>query len=172
MAYRLAQQRLRRSRRLQRRVAAGTAASRGPRCASGRVHAGVLLQSALQFGWQAWKRSRNKATLAGTLRCERGCRRRRARSITNDLRPRHSADLKREIREFVAGTGGKSLRPIAPAVLNSEVRNAETFGVLKLTLRTNGYDWQFIPVPGKALRIPAAGPVTELCGLTKRGRTK
>jgi len=28
---------------------------------------------------------------------------------------------------------------------NSEARNADAFGVLKLTLRVGAYDWQFIP---------------------------
>jgi acid phosphatase type 7 len=64
--------------------------------------------------------------------------------------PDGSADPARGIREFVAGTGGKNLRPMGPPVLNSEVRSAEAFGVLKLTLRTNGYDWQFIPQAGRS----------------------
>lgn len=63
--------------------------------------------------------------------------------------PDGSADPERGIREFVAGTGGKNLRPMGPPVLNSEVRSSETFGVLKLTLRANGYDWQFIPQAGR-----------------------
>jgi hypothetical protein len=32
---------------------------------------------------------------------------------------------------------------------NSEVRNDNTFGVLKVTLHAASYDWQFIPEPGK-----------------------
>jgi hypothetical protein len=71
--------------------------------------------------------------------------------------PDGSADLKRGIREFVAGTGGKHLRPMGPAVLNSEVRSADAFGVLKLTLRANGYDWQFIPVAGKNFTDSGSG---------------
>ena len=31
---------------------------------------------------------------------------------------------------------------------NSQVRNNTTYGILKLTLRSTSYDWQFIPVPG------------------------
>ena len=64
--------------------------------------------------------------------------------------PDGSADPARGIREFVAGTGGKNLRPMGPPVLNSEVSSSEAFGVLKLTLRTNGYDWQFIPQAGRS----------------------
>jgi acid phosphatase type 7 len=31
---------------------------------------------------------------------------------------------------------------------NSEVRNADTYGVLKMTLRPSGYDWKFMPTAG------------------------
>ena len=34
---------------------------------------------------------------------------------------------------------------------NSQVRESNTFGVLKMTLRPTGYDWQFVPVAGKTL---------------------
>jgi hypothetical protein len=47
-------------------------------------------------------------------------------------------------REFVVGTGGVSLYDFAAPAPNSEVRIANTFGYLRLTLRTDGYDWQFI----------------------------
>ena len=56
-------------------------------------------------------------------------------------------DAKRGIREFVVGTGGHDHHPAA-AVTNTEVINDTTFGVLKLTLRGTGYDWQFVPVAG------------------------
>jgi hypothetical protein len=32
---------------------------------------------------------------------------------------------------------------------NSEVRATGTYGVLKLTLRANSYDWRFVPVSGQ-----------------------
>ena len=54
------------------------------------------------------------------------------------------------MREFVVGTGGTSLRPFISVAANSAVRNAQTHGVLKLTLHFGGYDWQFVPVPGQA----------------------
>jgi acid phosphatase type 7 len=38
---------------------------------------------------------------------------------------------------------------MGPPVLKSEVRSAEAFGVLKLTLRARGYDWEFILEAGK-----------------------
>jgi acid phosphatase type 7 len=64
--------------------------------------------------------------------------------------PDGKGDAAHGIREFVVGTGGKSHRPFGVAKTNSESRNADAFGVLKLVLRPNGYDWQFIPEPGKA----------------------
>jgi hypothetical protein len=63
--------------------------------------------------------------------------------------PNGVADPVNGIREFIVGTGGKGLRPIKKAIANSEVQNDNTLGVLKLTLQSNGYDWQFIPVVGK-----------------------
>ena len=59
-------------------------------------------------------------------------------------------DTKRGIREFVAGTGGKSQRLFNDPQPNSEVRNNNAFGVLKFTLRAKGYDWQFIAEAGKS----------------------
>jgi acid phosphatase type 7 len=54
------------------------------------------------------------------------------------------------IREFVVGTGGdKDLDPLADPRPNSEVHNDETYGVLKLTLHPEGYEWRFVPVEGE-----------------------
>ncbi len=71
--------------------------------------------------------------------------------------PDGKADSKRGIREFVAGTGGKNHRPFGDAHPNSELRNADAFGVLKLTLKSNGYDWQFIPEAGKSFTDSGSG---------------
>src|ERR1700688_3880804 len=68
-----------------------------------------------------------------------------------------AADPARGIREFVAGTGGKNQRPMGAIDPNSEVRNADAFGVLKLTLHPNSYDWQFIPEPGKTFVDSGSG---------------
>jgi hypothetical protein len=53
------------------------------------------------------------------------------------------------VRQFVVGSGGRSHYPFegAPAP-HSQARDATTYGILKLTLRENGYSWRFIPVPG------------------------
>jgi hypothetical protein len=64
--------------------------------------------------------------------------------------PLAKPDSERGIREFVVGTGGKNHRPFGAPHANSEVRNADTFGVLKLTLRAGTYDWQFVPEAGRA----------------------
>ena len=52
------------------------------------------------------------------------------------------------LRQIVIGTGGKDQYEFGTILPASEVRNSSTFGVLKLTLRTTGYDWQFVPVAG------------------------
>jgi Calcineurin-like phosphoesterase len=63
--------------------------------------------------------------------------------------PNGEADPEGGIREFVVGTGGKSHYPILGPIANSEVYNDETYGVLKLTLRPERYQWRFIPVEGE-----------------------
>jgi hypothetical protein len=59
------------------------------------------------------------------------------------------------IREFVVGTGGKSLNKfVDPPQNNSEVRLTDNsvppgnFGVIKLTLHPGSYDWQFVTIDG------------------------
>jgi len=59
------------------------------------------------------------------------------------------ADPQRGIREFVVGTGGPTVHGFGTIQPNSEVRNASTSGVLKLTLHPTSYDWEFVPVAGK-----------------------
>jgi calcineurin-like phosphoesterase family protein len=72
--------------------------------------------------------------------------------------PSGAADDERGIREFVVGTGGRELRPFRTTIeAHSEVRNAHTFGVLKLTLHADGYDWKFIPVAGKTFTDSGTG---------------
>jgi hypothetical protein len=71
--------------------------------------------------------------------------------------PQGQADASRGIREFVVRTGGKNLRPFGPTKDNSEVRNNKSFGVLKLTLLTNSYDWIFISQQGRAFTDSGSG---------------
>jgi 3',5'-cyclic AMP phosphodiesterase CpdA len=55
------------------------------------------------------------------------------------------------IRAFVVGTGGTHLYEGGAVQPNSEVRG-RAWGVLKLTLRSTDYAWEFVPVPGYAFR--------------------
>ena len=60
------------------------------------------------------------------------------------------ADPARGIRQFVVGTGGRGLYKWQHSDPDSEVKNNQTHGVLKMTLHADGYDWEFIPVEGQS----------------------
>jgi hypothetical protein len=64
--------------------------------------------------------------------------------------PEGRADSANGIREIVVGTGGRSHDLLGFATRNSEVRDWDTFGVLKLTLSPGKYTWEFIPEEGKS----------------------
>jgi acid phosphatase type 7 len=61
-------------------------------------------------------------------------------------------DEERGIRQFVVGTGGRSLREFGKTKANSEVHSYNTYGVIKFTLHPDGYDWEFMPVEGGAFK--------------------
>jgi hypothetical protein len=67
--------------------------------------------------------------------------------------PSHAASPS-GIREFVVGTGGTPLRGWGTISANSQFRDNTHHGVLKLTLRDSGYDWQFLAVGGS---VPDSG---------------
>ena len=77
--------------------------------------------------------------------------------------PEGQLDQAQGIREFVVGTGGKSLNSFGTTRPNSEVRLTDdsnppvTYGVIKLTLHPESYDWQFVTIDGK---IPDSGSAT------------
>jgi CO dehydrogenase/acetyl-CoA synthase delta subunit len=72
--------------------------------------------------------------------------------------PDGNPDSAHGIREFVVGTGGRnSHRIFAAPKPNSEVRNADTFGVLKLTLHSRSYEWEFVPDQGKTFHDSGQG---------------
>ena len=71
--------------------------------------------------------------------------------------PNGHADPQNGIREIVAGTGGKSHTILGYAKPNSEVRNDNTYGVLKLTLAPGKYNWEFLPEPGKTFHDSGEG---------------
>lgn len=57
------------------------------------------------------------------------------------------ADPIRGIRQITAGTGGALIYQTVAVAPNSE-RRIHAFGVLKLTLQTDSYQWEFVGVPG------------------------
>jgi hypothetical protein len=68
------------------------------------------------------------------------------------------ADPVTGIRQFVVGTGGASLYAVGPAIApNSEVRDGSTYGVIRLTLGSDAYAWEFIPVEGGTFTDAGAG---------------
>lgn len=68
------------------------------------------------------------------------------------------ADNARGIREFIVGSGGVDGFYHFPSVKpNSEVRIAETWGVLKLVLSPNSYTWNFIPAISGGLTDSGSG---------------
>ena len=62
--------------------------------------------------------------------------------------PEGLRDDARGIREFVVGTGGSGLSDFLAVLPTSEVRESQTYGVLRLTLRVGGYAWRFLPIAG------------------------
>jgi len=66
-------------------------------------------------------------------------------------------DTVRGIREFVVGTGGASFYQFPTLRANSEIRNNTTHGVIKLTLHSDTFDWEFVPVAGGAFRDSGSG---------------
>ncbi len=66
------------------------------------------------------------------------------------LSPAGDRDPDRGIRRFIAGTGGQSggQRGGEPGDLSAALQY-EVSGVLKFQLHVDGYDWEFVPVPGR-----------------------
>ena len=63
--------------------------------------------------------------------------------------PYGDLDLSDGVRQFVVGTGGRFLRPLsATPSANSETRDNLTFGVLRVGLLEDSYEWEFVPVEG------------------------
>jgi len=78
--------------------------------------------------------------------------------------PDGQADAARGVRQFVVGTGGKNHYAIGTIKPNSQVRNTDTFGVLKLVLSPTGYSWQFLPVAGKTFTDSGSGTCHDATG--------
>ena len=66
-------------------------------------------------------------------------------------------DDARGIRQFVVGTGGAYATPFTWPRANSEARDNNHFGVLKLVLGADGYEWEFLEAPYDASSRPDRG---------------
>jgi hypothetical protein len=52
------------------------------------------------------------------------------------------------LRQIVAGMGGRSLYRFDAPLPASEVRDSSSYGVVKLTLYPDRYEWEFVPAAG------------------------
>lgn len=75
--------------------------------------------------------------------------------------PQGSADPIRGIRQFVVGSGGRSHYEVTNPIANSEVRNTDTFGVLKLVLHPDSYSWEFVPEAGGTFSDTGTSPCVK-----------
>ena len=73
------------------------------------------------------------------------------------LTPSGRLDARRGLRQFVVGTGGRSLRPTLWPRPGSEVRHWRSYGVLVLRLGSERYSWRFVPAAGARFRDAGSG---------------
>ena len=77
------------------------------------------------------------------------------------MKPDGTRDNAFGIRQITVGTGGGEtlyqFSDTLPPGFNIEVRNNTTHGILKLTLRANGYDWKFVPASGATFTDSGSG---------------
>jgi len=57
--------------------------------------------------------------------------------------PAGNPDPQHGIREFIVGTGGESLDTVLPNTPNLQAWSDQYYGVLQLTLKPSGYDWDY-----------------------------
>ncbi len=98
-------------------------------------------EPAMQAMWQALMAARADVVLSGHDHDYQ-------RFAPQDAEGRPSPD---GIRQFVVGTGGRSLYPVSPAGPNSETAIDGAYGVLRLTLEPTGYAWSFIATDERIL---------------------
>ena len=70
--------------------------------------------------------------------------------------PDGALDQAHGIREFVVGTGGAPLYPFLRRPANSEAK-ALAYGVIKLTLGSGTYRWDFLPAAGQSFTDSGTG---------------
>jgi len=66
-------------------------------------------------------------------------------------RPDGVSDPEHGVREFVVGTGGRSITPFRTVLANSEVQDTSSFGVLSMRLGPDSYEWKFLSSVGMPL---------------------
>ena len=71
--------------------------------------------------------------------------------------PDGTADPDHGIRQFTVGTGGGGLYAFETVLPNSEAQNDVSHGVLKLSLYSDRYEWEFIPVAGQTFTDSGVG---------------
>ncbi|HVL23350.1 MAG TPA: DNRLRE domain-containing protein [Thermomicrobiales bacterium] len=107
-----------------------------PRYSSGAVQGG---STTVQPVWQALYEAGVEVVLAGHDHTyER----------LSPMDPNGNLDPAFGIRQFVVGTGGATHYQFGAAVPGSEVRIVDTFGILKLSLNSGSYRWDFLPAAG------------------------
>jgi hypothetical protein len=115
-----------------------------PRFSSGQVESTVNLQAF----WQILYDAGAELVLAGHAHnYQRWAPLNAARTI----------DRQRGLRQFVVGTGGRVFHSVTPQAPEQEAVNADTYGVLRLTLKATGYDWRFVPVAGRTFTDAGSG---------------
>jgi hypothetical protein len=74
------------------------------------------------------------------------------------LDPDGNVDPRNGIRELIVGTGGRNVTPFVSVHSGSELRDANTFGLLRLVLHPTSYDWQFVPALGATFTDAGSQP--------------
>ena len=110
-----------------------------------------------------------------------GAVQRRRRLVLNGhdhIYERFAPQTRPATRHRHAGCASSSSAPAAPITRrsrpsspNSEIRNSDTFGVLKLTLHPTSYDWQFIRCRARPSPTPARRRATALSPTPARRRS-
>ena len=84
------------------------------------------------------------------------------------LHPDGERDNDYGIRQFTVGTGGSGSDSFYGQSSASEAQGSRVHGVLKLSLSSTSYAWEFVPIPGESFRdsgtaqchnAPGSGPV-------------
>ena len=72
-------------------------------------------------------------------------------------RPDGVSDPEHGVREFVVGTGGRSITPFRTILANSEIQDTTSFGVLSMRLGPTGYQWKYLATAGMPLADSGTG---------------